>query len=160
MEINEKKFNLARQEAERYYESIGLVKCPYLKCDVHFNTEGFQHLLFKSWNRTRSRAEQYTRLRLISLAPKIISLSHTLQEYNECKVFARQKINSRWESKLKIIHYYVFAAIIKDVRIKIVVKEIKGGVKFFYSLYPSWKVVKDINGKKRKKFYSGDPETD
>ncbi len=61
---------------------------------------------------------------------------------------------------MKVVRYYVFVAIINEARIKVIIKEIEGGVKFFYSLYPSWKVTLDINGQKKKKFYSGDLESD
>ncbi len=107
-EISNEKFEQIRQQAEECYENIGSIKCPYLNDKVNFNSEGFQHLLFKSWNKTRSRKEQHTRLKLLPLAPKIISLSHTLQEYDERKLFIRQRINSRWEKRLKIVRYYVF----------------------------------------------------
>jgi len=160
MEIPEEKFKTIREQAEEEYKNIDKIRCPYLNDEVHFNNEGFEHLLFKSWNRTRSRIEQYTRLRLLKLAPEILKKSHTLQEYDERKIFVRQKINSRWERRVKIVRYYIFIAIIKNSRIKIIVKEIEGGVKFFYSLYPSWKILTDDDGKQRKIFYSGNPEID
>ncbi len=162
MEVDDKKFDKLRKQAENDYESIGKVWCPYLKEDIHFNTTGFQHLLFKSWNRTRSRNEQFIRLKLLPLAVEVISKSHTLQEYNESRIFVRQKINSRWQKILKTVRYYVFIVVIRDkkVRIKVIVKEIDGGAKFFHSLYPSWKVAKDSFGARKKIFYSGDLEQD
>lgn len=57
MEISDLKFNKIREDAEKYYYSIGRIRCPYLDGDVHFNSEGFEHLLFKTWNKTRSRSE-------------------------------------------------------------------------------------------------------
>lgn len=160
MEISDEKFNKIREEAEKYYYSIGNVNCPYFNEEVHFNVEGFEHLLFKSWNKTRSRNEQYTRLRLLPLARQVILKSHTLQEYDERQILVRQKINSRWEKRNKLVHYYVFVAIIKECRIKVIIKEIEGGKKYFYSLYPSWRVITDSNGKQRKVFYTGDLESD
>ncbi len=156
MEIDDKKFEELKQKAKQEYEKIGKVWCPYLGDHVHFNNEGFEHLLFKTWNRGRSKLEQYTRLRLLPLVPKIITKSHTLQEYGEDKMFVRQKINSRWERRMKLVRYYVFVAIIKTVRFKIIIKEIEGGENFFYSLYPSWKTTKD--SLKKKIFYSGNLE--
>jgi len=158
MEIDDKKLEELKQKAKQEYEKIGKVWCPCLEDHVHFNNEGFEHLLFKTWNRGRSELEQYTRLRLLSLVPKIIAKSHTLQEYDERKIFVRQKINSRWEQRAKMVRYYVFIAIIKTVRLKIIIKEIEGGEKFFYSLYPTWKKTKD--DPKKKIFYSGNLEED
>ena len=162
IEIDDDKFVKVRQETEVYYQSVEPVWCPYFKTKVHFNSEGFEHLLFKSWNRTRKQVEQYIRLRLLPIAVKIIEKSHTLQEYDERQMFVRQKINSRWEQRAKLVRYYVFIAIdtAKNVRLKVVVKEIEGGEKFFWSLYPSWRVTTDTSGQQRKVFYSGNLETD
>ncbi|MBI4224837.1 MAG: hypothetical protein HY617_00755 [Candidatus Sungbacteria bacterium] len=160
MKNDEEKFKQCREDAEKYYRTITTVWCPYLQDNVHFNAEGFEHLLFKSWNKNRSQAEQYTRLRLLHLAPDVVSKSHTLQEYDERPLLVRQKINSRWEQRMKIVRYYVFVAIIKTIRLKIVVKEIEGGNKFFYSLYPAWRIEKKLDGNNKKIFYSGNPEED
>lgn len=162
IEIDDEKFEKVRKEAEEHYQSIGTVRCPYLQGEVHFNSEGFEHLLFKTWNRTRKQVEQYVRLKLLPIAVKIIQKSHTLQEYDERRMFVRQKINSRWEQRAKLVRYYVFIAIdtTRNVRLKAVVKEIAGGEKFFWSLYPSWRVATDSAGQQRKVFYSGDLETD
>lgn len=159
MEIDDQKFNLVRSKAEEEYNKIGTIKCPYLNDLVHFNTIGFEHLLFKEWNKTRTRIEQYTRLRLLKLAPQIIAKSHTLQDYDERKLFVRQKINSRWEQRMKLVKYYGFVAIVNNARIKIIIKEIEGGAKIFYSLYPSWREVNE-SGVKKKMLYTGNLETD
>ena len=162
MQTNEQKFDQVRKGAEEYYEKVGKVRCSYFNDFVHFNSEGFQHLLFKSWNRTRTRPKQYARLRLLSFAPEIIARSHTLQEYMEQRNLVRQKINSRWEQRLKLIRCYAFVAVIldKQLRIKIIVKEVEGGAKCFYSLYPSWRIAADVRGNKRKVFFAGDLETE
>ena len=162
MELDIEKFEKIKKESKEYYDKLGAVRCPYLKADIHFNEEGFGHLLSKSWNRGRSLSEQYIRLRILPKVIEIIKISHTLQEFDERKIFVRQKINSRWEKRLKIVNYYVFIAFLKehDFRLKIVIKEIEGGKPFFWSVYPSWKITKDNNGNKKKVFYSGNLEED
>ena len=60
---------------------------------------------------------------------------------------------------MKLNNFFVFGDK-KNVRLKIIIQEIEGGVKFFYSLYPAWKVVKDDNGNQKKVCYSGNLETD
>lgn len=160
LEIEDEKFEQTRKKAEKEYQKIGQLYCPYLAKCVHFNNRGFEHLLFKEWNKTRTRPEQYTRLRLLPLASEIIKKSHTLQEFDDRRMFVRQKINSRWESRVKNVKYYAFVAMIKSVRIKIIIKEIDGSVPIFYSLYPSWRVEKMENGEKKKIFYSGNLELD
>jgi len=75
----------------------------------------------------------------------------------------RQRINSRWEKRRKLVRYYAFVAIVgaaKDCRIKVIIKEIEGGSKMFWSLYPSWKVVADDAGNKHKALFVGDHEQD
>lgn len=161
-DFDREKFERIKKEAKEYYDKLGTVKCPYLKAEVHFSEEGFGHLLSKSWNRGRSLTEQYTRLRILPKVIEIIKITHTLQEFDERKIFVRQKINSRWEKRLKIVKYYVFVVFLKeqDFRLKIIIKEIEGGQPFFWSVYPSWKIIKDNNGNKRKVFYSGNLEED
>lgn len=149
---DEEKIKEVKDRVEIEYKSIQKVWCPFLSDNVYFNADGLEHLLFKSWNRSRALVEQYTRLRLFYLVPDIVRKSHTLQEYDERKMFVRQKINSRWEKRLKNVYYYVFIAIVKKVRLKIIVKEIEGGNKFFYSLYPSWWIIKGLDGSEKRNF--------
>ncbi|MFA6486240.1 MAG: hypothetical protein WCT40_02640 [Candidatus Magasanikbacteria bacterium] len=162
MEIAEEKFEKVKNGAKTYYDGLGPVSCPYLKKDVHFNKFGFEHILSKSWNRGRSKIEQYTRLRLLPKVVEVIKLSHTLQEYDERNMLVKQKINSRWEKRPKTVKYYVFIAVMVafGVRFKVVVKEIEGGSPFFWSIYPSWKKEIDCNGGMKKVFYSGNLEED
>jgi len=162
MEISEEKFKETRKKAKEFYDSLDKVYCPYLDEDVNFNSEGFEHILFKSWNRGRSRVEQYIRLRLLSKVVEVIKKSHTLQEYNEENMFVRQKINSRWEHRKKLVKYYVFIALFPDkgIRFKVICKQIEGGKPFFWSIYPSWRKKKNTFGQERKIFYTGNLEKD
>ncbi len=162
MEIAEEKFQKVKNEAKVYYDVLAPVHCPYLKKDVQFNKYGFEHILSKSWNCGRSRLEQYIRLRLLPKIVEIIKFSHTLQEYDERPMMIRQKINSRWEKRPKIVRYYVFIAVIVSigVRFKVVVKEVEGGLPFFWSIYPSWRKENNGNGGMKKIFYSGNLEQD
>ena len=161
MDISEEKFVQRKAEAKVIYDAIGSVKCPYFNGEeVHFNSEGFEHILFKSWNKTRSRVEQYTRLRLIPLVVSIIRKSGTLQEYDEKNIFVRQQSRGKWTEVMKLVRYYIFIAIINDLRMKIIVREVVGEKKRFYSVYPSWSTAQDGWGGKKKKLYTGNPETD
>lgn len=162
MKLDKEKLEKVKKEAKDYYDSIGVVRCPYLDKDVHFRRDGFEHLLTKSWNRGRSIIEQYTRLRLLPKVVEILKKCHTLQEYDQRKIFVRQRVNSRWENRLKNVEYFVFVVILPehDVRFKIVIKKIEGAEPFFWSNYPSWGIKKDYNGKDKKVFHSGNLEED
>jgi len=139
MDIEQGKFDRSKAESEDAYRKIGEVYCPYLKEKVAFNAKGLEHVKLKERNKARSKIDQYMRLRLLAIAPKIVTSSHTLQEFYETKKLETQKINSRWEDRVRTVRYYGFVAIIKSARIKIIVKEIEGGNKFFWSIIPFWK---------------------
>jgi len=160
MEFTEADFDSVKKLAEEYYKTIGEVNCPYLKDKVAFNAKGLDHIKFKEWDKARSVQDQYVRLRLLKIAPQILQQSHTLQEFFETNKMERQKINSRWENRMINVKYYGFVAIVNKHRLKVIVKEIQGGNKFFWSLIPFWKTRKDaINGNK-KILHEGDLEVE
>lgn len=157
--IDDKKFIAAKEKAAAAYKDIGQIKCPYLNDFVHFNAAGFEHILFKAWDRPRSREDQYIRLCLLPLAVKVISRSHTLQEYKQCRRFERFQSNSKWKQEMKTVKYYGFTAIINNALIKVIVKEIEGRNKNFHSIIPKWRN-EITNGSSNKKLYKGNPEED
>jgi len=162
MEINQNEFDEIKEQAEEFYKNIKETWCPYFQGIVAFNSKGLDHIKFYEWNKARPIKEQYMRLKLIKLAPEIIKKSHTLQEFFGTKRFERQKINSRWERRAVMVKYYAFVAISSNlkVKVKIIVKEIEGGNKFFWSIIPFWKVKKDkFNDQYKKILHKGDLET-
>lgn len=150
------KFLEVKSKAESFYKTIGSVYCPYFKEKINFNAKGLDHIKMKSWNRARTQVDQFMRLKLIFLAPKLIKNSHTLQDYLMSQTFERKKINSRWEKILTTVEYFGFIAIVKGVRIKIIVKQIFGGEKYFWSIIPFWRMSK----KSHKKLFDGNLEAD
>lgn len=159
MKINLEKFTKIKSDAEIFYKTIGEIYCPYFKENISFNAKGLDHIKFKNWNRTRLLEDQYMRLKFIHLASQIIKKSHTIQEIRKSKNFERQKINSRWERRMISVKHYAFIAIMDGIRVKIIIKEIEGGKKFFWSICPYWKQKKDFNGIIRKILHEGDLET-
>jgi|SRR3989338_7253445 len=157
MGISNKKFNKIKGKAEEFYKSIGQVYCPYFKEEVSFNSKGLDHLKMRGWNRSRARKDQYMRLRLIHLAPKVIRLSNTLQGISEIREFVRKKINNRWEKVLTNVVYYEYIAILEGIRIRIVVKTVLGGQKIFWSIIPYWRMDRQRN---KRLLTEGRPETD
>lgn len=135
-------FKKFKKKTEDLYKKIKEVYCPYFAEQVAFNTKGLNHIKMKAWNKSRSTQEQLVRLKLLKYAPQIIRKTHTLQEFKEVRKFERQKINSRWEQRVVTIRYYAFIAIIDEKRIKVVVKEIDGSKKIFWSIIPKWKTRK------------------
>ena len=154
---DEQDFEKVRTDAETFYTSIGEIRCPYFGEKISFNVEGLKHLKFKSDKVARSHSEQYARLKLLSLAPQILSLSRTVQGIWHTKHFERIRIHSRTDIILKPVSFYEFIAVLENTRAKVIVKQIDGGQKFFWSIIPYWKI-DSINS--RRVLHSGDPEHD
>lgn len=156
-DIDPAKFERARQNAEASYKAIDKIRCPFFNEDVAFNAKGLEHIKFTRIRQARPHRDQYIRFRLVALAPKIIQQSHTLQGVSMRNNLERMKINSRWDTIMRPVTYYEFVAVVKDVRVRVIIKQVEGGQKYFWSIIPFWKMDK-ITG--RKILYSGKPETD
>ncbi|MFA6006366.1 MAG: hypothetical protein WC764_01415 [Candidatus Paceibacterota bacterium] len=146
-----------RDKAETFYETIKSVYCPYFGGTVSFNAKGIRHLKFKSDQQARPHHDQYARLKLLHLAPEVLKLSRTVQGIFQTKRFEPQKTNTRWEHKLKEVSFYEFIAVLDNVRVKVIVKEVAGGEKYFWSIIPFWKINKEA---KKRILHGGDPEND
>lgn len=150
-------FEKVRIDAEMFYNTIGEVRCSYFSEKISFNAAGFKHLLFKSDKVARPRSDQYARLKLLNLAPQVLLLTKTVQGIWKKKCFERIRTHSRTDIILKPVSYYEFIAVLDNVRIKVIVKQIEDGQKFFWSVIPYWKI-DSINS--RRILHSGNPEDD
>ncbi len=150
-------FDRVKEQAEKFYASIDSVRCPYFGEKISFNAKGLKHLKFKAEGKARSRKEQYARLKLLHLAPKVLELSKTIQGIWNTKKFEMQKTHSRWEKVLKDTTFYEFIAVIDNVRLKVIIKEVFGGEKHFWSVIPFWKIDKENS---KRILHSGNPEED
>jgi hypothetical protein len=150
-------FVKVRAAAEVLYASFSVMYCPYFGEEIFFNAKGFQHLKFKSNAVARSRSEQYARLKLLKFAPRVLSLSRTVQGIFCTKRFERIRMHSRTDIILKPVFYYEFIAVLENVRVKVIVKQIEGGQKFFWSIIPYWKIDAENS---RRVLYGGNPECD
>lgn len=155
MTLDIENFEEVRIKGEEFYKTLSEIYCPYFKEKVHFNSKGLEHLKFKNPRQARSQQDQYMRLKLIHLAPEVIKLSSTLQGFWDTKNFEKIRVHSRTDTVLKMVNYYEFVAVIDKVRVKVIVKQIESGQKFFWSIIPFWGI--DKNTQKRK-LYSGYPE--
>ena len=139
LEFTDDEFQTIRLRAEGMYSSWSQIKCPYFQGSVHFNTEGFRHLLFKSWNRGRDRRDQFMRLKFIARAPEILRLTRTVQGIEQTTEWERRHRHGRWEKLLIPVTYYEFVAVIEQRRFKVIVKQLTGGERVFWSLIPFWR---------------------
>lgn len=156
---NPEDFASAKTMAEVFYHSLGEVYCPYFKEKIAFNAKGWEHLQFKNRQRSRPPNEQYVRFKLLPLVPNIVSLSRTLQGVCHTKSFELMNINSRWDNVLKEVTFWEFMAVAEDVRMRIVIKQIEGGNKYFFSVIPFWKI-KPITNERLLYGYSSSSSSD
>lgn len=156
-EIDLIKFEQTRTDAENFYRKIEEVWCPHFQEKIIFNAKGLKHLKFQAERKARLRHDQYIRFRLLSLAPKIINKSHALQGISRRNNLEYMNINSRWEKIMRHVTYYEFVAIVDEVRVRVIIKQIEDGQKYFWSIIPFWKMNK-ITGSRI--LYAGKPETD
>jgi len=127
MAFTKEKYRLLKSIAVRNYEKIGQIYCPYFHESVHFNSIGIEHILFRHRDNRRPERDQYPRLKVLYLAPAIISLSHTLQSYG-----VRIENNT-------MVRYYVFSALLNTRTTIVVVRQVGNGSKHFFSLMPDWR---------------------
>ena len=144
---DEQDFDEVSKKAEELYISIGEVHCPYFGEKIAFNAKGWRHLKFKSDQVALSRSEQYSRLKLVHVAPEVLKRSHTVQGVWHAKRFEMQNTNNRWERVMKEVTFYEFIAVLDSIRVKVIVKEVYGGEKHFWSVIPYWGIDK-MNSKR------------
>jgi hypothetical protein len=140
MEIDEKEFGQLKERVRREYSALGEIRCPYFNENVHFPAEGFYHILYKgsAYPKERDPKSQIMRLKLFRLAPRLLGLTKTLQDFYVEKQFIPVKVNKRKVKILKEVSYWGFIAIIDERRIKVIVKQVGNGNKKFWSIIPNW----------------------
>jgi len=146
-----------KNKGEELYKNLDQVYCPYFKDKISFGAQGLEHLKFKRRDKARLDKDQYMRFKLLHLAPEILELSHTIQGILETNKFERVRIHNRTDVILKPVTYYEFIAVIKRNRIRVIIKQIDDGPKFFWSIVPFWRMnVETMN----RILYEGVPEED
>lgn len=128
------------------YRKISAVFCPYFNEEISFNSKGLGHIKFTGQGKARSSEDQNFRIKHISVAPTILSKSHTLQGYLNMNRSERVRKNGKTKTKEVRVNYYEFIAVVEQKRFKVIVKQIGEGNKFFWSIIPFWK--KQIQGRK------------
>lgn len=101
------------------YKNFEPVLCPYINDKVYFTKSGFKHLLWKS-GVPRSSYVIRERLKIVHIAPEILSKSGTLQEYED-------------EGK----EFLCFIAIVQEKKYKVVITKSGEGIYRFVSIIPN-----------------------
>lgn len=158
---NEKLYEKVKKEAEEFYKGLDFILCPFLKRNVNFNAKGLDHIKMKSWNKARLISDQYLRLKFLKMVPEVLKASGTLQEIHKKRNLERIKNTGKWQFIAKEVVYYGFVAIINEVKVKVIVKQVEDGQPYFWSVMPFWKTQKDeICQEIKKVFHEGDLEND
>jgi hypothetical protein len=134
------KYQKQRSGASELYHKIRSVRSPVLNNDqVHFTAEGFNHIIYKSDRTERNRNVQMMRFKLLSRAAELIGISTTYQEYDEAIKTVRKKKRKKIVNEPATVKYWGLVAIIKTIRVKVIIRQIGNGQKHFWSLIPAWK---------------------
>jgi len=128
-----------RKTAESLYKTMGRIRCPALDDVVHFNAEGFNHLMYKGERKERNKIDQITKFKLLSKAKIIIGLSTTYQEYDESMMQIKKKRHKKIVVEPATVRYWGFVAIIQGFRVKTIVRQIGNGQRHFWSVIPAWR---------------------
>jgi hypothetical protein len=135
----QKDYESARKAAEEVYVSFGKIHCPALGNEpVHFTSEGFNHLIYKTAKKPRDERVQMMKFELLEKAKFIIETSTTFQEYEENFEYMAREKHGRMIKESYLVRCWGFVAIVNKSRVKVVVWQIGNGNKHFYSVIPAW----------------------
>lgn len=135
-----KQYEYELQLAQKKYSEFKPIKSQALQGkEIVFNSEGFNHLIFKRDRKERDRTHQITRFRLLESAYQVLRRTSTHQEYEERLEEIIVKMKKQKTKVSKTARYWGFIAITRrNDRIKIVVRQIGDGKLHFWSVYPWW----------------------
>ena len=127
-------YEKSKKKAKDIYSEIGRVICPALGEEyVVFNRLGFNHLVRKG-RIPRTKNEQKRRFVLLVYIENVIKNPEALIEYRESVI--KEKVNRHGEKVLMEYKakFWTFVENIKDCKIKIVIRQLDGGNKHFFSV--------------------------
>jgi hypothetical protein len=116
------------EERKMHYNSLTSVYCSPLKACVHFNSDGFYHMIFKTNRRKRKISAQFARLALIPLIKPVIKNAKKIQE---TRIEKGKKMRGE---KIETFHALVEVVGKCNVRVKVVIRKVENGGFFFHSI--------------------------
>jgi len=149
-----------KEDAQNFYKEIGGIRFPALNSFIHFDSEGFNHIVFKKARSEREKSSQILRFKLLPLAKKLIEISTTYQEFEETLKEFEFKNHKKKIRKSKSVKYWGVIAIINNRKIKVVLRKIgDNGNIHFWSVVPAW-VTNKYRDIKLFSTMKGNPEED
>lgn len=117
------------ENQRKYYKKIGSVACPILRETVYFNSDGFEHLLYKGNRKPRKLNERYMKLKCLEYVPEVIKKADVISETRQSE--------KRIKGKLKKVTFHELIYKIKEgTQIRVVVEKVGNGKLHFLSVMP------------------------
>lgn len=111
---------------QQKYDSIGRVFCPVLNSYVHFNAEGYRHLIYKPNRKKRKVEEQIYKLELFGLVIPVIKSAESIQ---------RWRFTGEQGTDNDVQHYaLVFKAGKRPIEVRVIIKRTGDGQFNFHSV--------------------------
>lgn len=123
----QKNLRIIIEENQKFYNSIGRVKCKILNSYIHFTSEGRLHLIYKNNRKKRTEAEQRYKLRLFPLVIPALKNSTKIEDW-------------RFQGKCgqsNDIQYYAITCEVgrkKPVNIRVIIKRTGDGQLNYHSV--------------------------
>jgi hypothetical protein len=137
---NLEEYQSIRNSTQNFYNQKQYIRCPALNNEmVHFTSEGFNHLVYKNDRNERDKGIQIMKFKLLPRAVEIIGLSTTYQEYDENIKDIRKKKHKKIVCESAVVKYWGLVAVIRNTRVKVIIRQIGNGQKHFWSVIPAWK---------------------
>ena len=126
-------------DATKFYNAVGKIFSPALDREIHFNAEGFNHIIFKGSRSEREKPSQVLRFKLLALAVKLVKVSTTHQEFEETLKEFEVKSYKKRVKKIKSVRYWGIIASIDGRKIKVIIRQVgDNGTMNFWSIVPAW----------------------
>jgi hypothetical protein len=123
----DEEYEKQKEKAKELFTRTKPAQSPALGQDVHFTTEGFNHIIFRRANLERERPSQIMRFKLLSRAIRLIAYANTFQEFEEVAHSFPMKMSKRHEVRTKMVLYWGIIAIFESRKIKVILRKIGNG---------------------------------
>ena len=112
-----------------YYKSIVSVFCPILQDTVFFTSEGFNHLLYKTYHKPRKLSERFMKLKCLDYATEVLANCNVILKTRE----SQGKIKEKYK---KIIWHELVYEVKKGTKVRVIVEKRGSGKNTFLSIMP------------------------
>jgi hypothetical protein len=128
--ITNNNYKAAKEKAKEFYGTIGTIFCRALDSNIVFNRTGFDHLVQKE-RRMRPKSEQKRRFALLPFAKNILE-THNGDITYKYRNYPQEKVG---DTDTTHMHFWALTARQNEKLIKIVIRQLDGGEKHFFSIF-------------------------